>query len=494
MQQKLEAARAYEKMHQEEISGEERPAFHLTPPVGWMNDPNGFSLYGGEYHLFYQYHPYSTNWGPMHWGHAVSRDLLHWDMRPAALAPDEWYDHAGCFSGSAIDLPDGRMLLIYTGVRRETKEDGTEGDVQTQCLAFGDGTDFTKYDHNPVLTEADLPEGASRVDFRDPKVWRGSDGIYRLVAGSRPADGSGQILLYTSEDAVHWQYKKVLASNRNRIGKMWECPDFFVLDGKAVLLTSPQDMEAVGLTYRSGNGSIALIGTYDEATDTFIEERDQPVDYGIDFYAHQSVLTPDGRRIMIGWMQNWDTLGVRGEDQKWYGQMSIPREIYVKDGRLIQKPLRELGECRRQSASYEGTVNDEVLQIEGINGRIMDLELEIASCDPNEIYQSFEMRFGEDETHYSSLSFRPGEQILKIDRTYSGVRRSVMNSSECYAGQKDGTISLRILMDRFSVEVFADDGVHVMTMAYFTPLCAEGISFEAKGAVNMKICKYTLEN
>ncbi len=497
MSQKLTDAREYEALHETEIAPEERPAFHLTPRVGWMNDPNGFSRYKGEYHMFYQYHPYSTHWGPMHWGHAVSRDLLTWEYRPAAIAPDEAYDDQGCFSGSAIELPDGRQLLMYTGVLKnpEAKErtlTPEEATIQVQCLAFGDGTDYVKYEQNPVLTAADLPEGASSIDFRDPKVWLGTDGIYRCAVGSRPADGSGQTLLYTSEDCIHWTYKKVLIANGCRIGKMWECPDFFVLDGKAVLLTSPQDMEAVGLEYRAGNGSICVIGSYDEAADEFVEERNQAVDYGIDFYAHQSVVTEDGRRVMIGWLQNWDTLGVRSEGQKWFGQMSLPRELSLRDGKLIQKPLRELETYRKEQVSYENELVDGQLRLEGINGRHIDLEVEVSAADAAEVYRSFELRFAENERHYCSVGFKPYERELTIDRRYSGVCRSAMNRSECYAGSKDGTIKLRLILDRNSAEVFADDGEKVMSMAFYTEDDAMGISFVSDGKVKLNITKYSL--
>ena len=138
----LREARKYEEMTQAQITREERPAFHLSPRVGWMNDPNGFSYYQGMYHMFYQYHPYSAYWGPMHWGHAVSRDLLHWEYLPAALAPDMPYDKDGCFSGSAVTLPDGSQMLLYTGVIHEPQPDGSFREIQTQCIAIGDGRDY----------------------------------------------------------------------------------------------------------------------------------------------------------------------------------------------------------------------------------------------------------------------------------------------------------------------------------------------------------------
>ena len=318
--QTLREARKYEEASEKMISGEERPAFHLTPRTGWMNDPNGFSWYGGKYHLFYQYNPYDSQWGPMHWGHAVSRDMLHWEYVPAALAPDGAWDR--------VALPDGRHLLMYTGVVRERQANGGYGEVQTQCLAVGDGTDYVKYEKNPVLDEKDLPEGASKFDFRDPKVWQNADGTYSCVFGNALADGDGQVLLYGSKDGFQWEFQKVLISNNGRFGRMWECPDFFPLDGKWVLITSPQDMLPSGFEYHNGNGTLCLIGDYDRETQEFTENTDQSIDYGIDFYAAQTVLTPDGRRVMIGWMQNWDTCSYRRKhDEAWFGQMSLPREL-----------------------------------------------------------------------------------------------------------------------------------------------------------------------
>ena len=134
--QTLREARRYEEATGQMITAEERPAFHLSTRVGWTNDPNGFSYYQGKYHMFYQYHPYATYWGPMHWGHAVSKDLLHWEYLPAALAPDAPYDRDGCFSGSAVELEDGRQLLMYTGVLNTILPEGGKKEIQTQCSAL----------------------------------------------------------------------------------------------------------------------------------------------------------------------------------------------------------------------------------------------------------------------------------------------------------------------------------------------------------------------
>ncbi len=493
--QTLREARKFEETVEKTIPGAERPDFHLSTRVGWMNDPNGFSFYNGKYHMFYQYHPYDSHWGPMHWGHAVSDDLLHWEYLPAALAPDEIYDRDGCFSGSAIVLPDGRHLLMYTGVQKEKFKNGDSNAIQTQCLAVGDGVDYEKVENNPVLDTKDLPDGCSRSDFRDPKMWRKKDGTYCCVVGNRPADGSGQILLFTSRDGFAWSFKKVLAENKNRFGRMWECPDFFELDGKGVLLISPQDMLPQGFEYHNGNGTLCLIGSYDEDTDTFIEEKDQSIDYGIDFYAPQTVLAPDGRRIMIGWMQNWDTCNLHAPERAWLGQMSLPRELSVKNGKLCQKPLRELDALRSGRVEYRNVPVCGNISLEGIKGRKADMELSLRPKEKGDIYQKFAVRFAQDENYQTSLSFRPHEGILKIDRKFSGSRRAIIHQRRCLVSApnaKKGELKVRIILDRFSVEVFVNDGEQVMTAVFYTDQTADGISFFADGTVSMDIVKYDL--
>ncbi len=490
--QTLREARKYEETAEKMIKKEERPDFHLSVRTGWLNDPNGFSYYRGEYHLFYQYYPYESKWGSMHWGHAVSKDLLHWEYLPAALAPDEKYDKDGCFSGSAVVLPDGRHLLMYTGVVKEHQADDVLCDVQTQCLAVGDGVDYEKYGMNPVLDWRDLPKGASRYDFRDPKMWQEKDGTYYCVAGNRPADGSGQILLYMSKDGFKWEFKSILAANHNRFGKMWECPDFFELDGTWVLLTSPQDMLPKGFEYHNGNGTLCLIGDYDRETYTFKEKKDQAVDYGIDFYAPQTVLSPDGRRIMIGWMQNWDACNLRSPEEPWFGQMSIPRELSVKNGRLYQWPIRELDRMRSNKTEHRNISFSGTISLDGVKGRRVDMELALRPGDEENLYQKFAVRFAQNEQYQTSLSFRPRESILKVDRKFSGSRRAIIHQRRCLVNSTGGRIKMRIILDRFSVEVFVNDGEHVLTAAMYTEQEADGISFFGDGDVDMDVVKYDL--
>ncbi len=488
--EKLLLARNYEGENKKFIGEESRPKFHFSPCVGWTNDPNGFSYYNGEYHLFYQSNPYDTVWDSMHWGHASSKNLLQWDYLPAAMAPDEPYDSDGCFSGSALSLPGGKHLLMYTGVC---------GDLQTQCIAMGDGKDYEKYERNPVLDGGSLPTGMNRNDFRDPKIWREEDGCYYCVAGSRWEEkeagrgGLGAILLYKSPDGFSWNFESVLVENDGRFGKMWECPDFFALDKKHVLLCSPQDMLPEGLEYHNGNGTLCLIGEFDRDKKKFLFEKHQAVDYGIDFYAPQTMIAPDGRRIMIAWMQNWDTCDRSGcKDKKWFGQMTLPRELSIRNGRLYQQPVSELMDFYSNCVEYRDIVFSGERELAGIEGRMIDMELSVRVKDNAEPFKEFAVRFAQDNRYRTVLSYRRYDSVLNLDRKFSGSRRAFLHQRDCLVPEKDGKLKLRIILDRFSVEVFINDGEQVMTATIMTDSAAKGISFFAEGEVVMDVTKYDL--
>lgn len=485
----LKAARAYEAAYAPFIQPEQRPAYHLTPYIGWMNDPNGFSYYQGKYHIFYQYHPYSTKWGPMHWGHAVSEDLLHWAYLPCALAPDTGYDRNGCFSGSAAELPDGRQLLLYTGVRQERQPDGRMRDIQTQCIAVGNGLDYEKIEGNPVLDASSLPAGGSEVDFRDPKLWQEADGSFACVVGNRTADGSGAILLYRSADAFSWKYAGMVARCYNEYGKMWECPDFFRLDGKWVLLTSPQDMTASGLEFHNGNGTLYITGEFDRKTCRLAREELRAIDYGLDFYATQTTLAPDGRRILIAWMQNWDTC-IPPSDQRWFGQLTVPRELRIRDGLLIQNPVRELEALRGHCVRHRITLNEET-SLSGVYGRIVDLTITLQPC-AGELYQRFSLKVAQGSQHYTLITYKPRTSVLRIDRSHSGFCRDLIHERRCLVRSQGGKLKLRVLLDRFSVEVFVNDGEQALSSVIYTPQTAEGISFTAEGQLQLEVEKYDL--
>lgn len=484
----LQHARQFEKDHMKDISPEERPLYHVTGSAGWINDPNGFSFYKGEYHLFYQSHPYSNEWGPMHWGHVVSKDLIRWERRPLAMAPDQEYDNAGCFSGSALELSDGRHLLMYTGVGRVTEADGSQQDYQTQCMAVGDGTEYEKYENNPVITTASVPEGGSKIDFRDPKIWQ-EDGTFYAVASNATDDGNSAILLFKSADGFHWEFCSIIDRSDKKLGWMWECPDFFELDGKHVLMVSPMEMMPEGLKFHVGHGTIYIPGTYNKETCQFTREDVQPIDSGIDFYAPQTMQAPDGRRIMIAWMQSWSTSKFVPKGQKYFGQMTVPRELSMKDGRLIQKPIRELESCRGEKILHENVKISEETSLEGVSGRALDMTVRLKA---DQGFRSFCMKVAKDEEYETMVSYDPEKEILTLDRSHSGYLYDIVHRREISVKPVDGEIVLRCLMDRFSLEIFINDGSQTATLTFFTPESADQITFAAEGEAELSVEKYAL--
>lgn len=489
--EKLKSARAFEEKERPSVA-EALPRFHVTGGVGWINDPNGFAPYQGEYHLFYQYYPYDTKWGPMHWGHVKTKDFIRWEQLPAAMAPDEDYDKDGCFSGGAVEMPDGRHLLMYTGVRTVRKENGAEETFQTQCIAIGDGVNYEKYTGNPVIGSDQVPQRGSTTDFRDPHIWREGDRYY-VVVGNRPSDGSGAILLYQSEDAVHWTFVSQLDACRNQYGKMWECPDFFPLDDKHVLLVSPQDMAAIGREFHGGNANVCIIGHYDEREHRLLRENIQAIDYGLDFYAPQTLETFDGRRVMIGWMQNWETSGHVPTGQRFMGQMTIPRELTIRNGRLCQLPVRELEGYRGVKVAYENVLVAGETTLQGVRGRCLDLTVILRPEENAPLYSWFQIDVARDGEHTTSIRFTPAGRTMRIDRTQNGMPWDIVNIREFPVGGEDGRLKLRLILDRYSLEVFVDDGAQAASNVIYTPLQAQGISFSCGGAARMDVEQYDLE-
>ena len=481
----LDKARKYENDFYNSISAEERPGFHLSAPIGWINDPNGFSRFNGEYHLFYQHHPYKTQWGPMHWGHSKSTDFIKWDQLPVALAPDEFYDKSGCFSGSAVEF-DGKHVLMYTGVLENREEDGSNTVRQTQCIAIGDGINYEKLECNPVITSDLLPPGSSLEDFRDPKIWI-EDGEFYVVVGSRHEDGSGQILLYSSKNLKEWELVTILDKSENKIGKMWECPDFFNIDGHDIIVISPQEMKAEKLDFHNGNNTVYIIGKYDKESKTFNRQDYRAIDYGIDFYAPQTFKNEDGRRIMIAWMQNWENR-IAPQDFKWYGMMTMPREITVKDGTLIQSPVREIENYYKNTVEYKNTSIKEEVNLDGIYGRELDMTIEINDGD----YSEFEIKIAKNEQYETIINYNKKKNILSFDRSYSGNYGDILHKREMNVKNQGGKIKLRLILDKYSAEIFVNDGEQVMTNTFYTPLDAKDISFSADGESIIDIVKHDI--
>ena len=488
----LTKVRRMEKKQIHDIPKDERPAYHMSSPTGWINDPNGFSIFQGQYHLFFQYHPFSKKWGPMHWGHCTSKDLIKWEYLPCALAPDESYDEGGCYSGSAIEA-NGKHVLIYTGVMDRYLDDGFHYYRQVQCIAKGDGTDYKKGEANPVITGESTPEGSSLEDFRDPKVWKEDDGYY-LVVGSRAQDGSGQILMYYSEDLNQWKYVTILDQSKNKYGKMWECPDFFPLGDKHILLVSPQDMRTEALEFHNGNNSIFIYGQYDKETHKFKREKITSADYGLDFYAPQTLLTQDGRRILIGWMQSWDA-NITPTTFQWSGMMTIPRELTLEQGRIYQRPVRELENYHTNLVQYDNVSITGSTTLENIQGRILDLLVEITGFE----FDHFRIQLAKNDKYETFVQYSRKKGCLTIDRTHSGIDRDVVcrRKMELAPMQEENdkkVLKLRILLDKYSVEIFANDGEKVMSSLFYTPLEADNIVFDSDGTAQINIKKYSFDD
>ena len=485
MKTSLKKARKYEAENNNAYQ-KDRPAFHFTPYIGWMNDPNGFSFYKGQFHLFYQYYPYGLGWNSMHWGHAVSKDLLHWEYLPAALAPENKYDSFGVFSGSSIELPDGQQLLMYTGVTKKNDKD-----TQLQCVATGDGINYKKFAGNPVIGKNLFPEGFNSQHFRDPKIWRAADGSYYCISVSCKNDGNGAILLFHSPDAFSWSYEGVLLENKGNIGKMWECPDYFELDGKDIILISPQNMLPQQDKYMAGSRTAYFCGKFDLEQKKFIPDFDAPVDSGIDFYASQTVKAPDGRTILIGWMQNWDTCNLtdRG-NRNWFGQMSTPRELSLKDGKLIQKPVKEIESYRTASTTLNDVTVDGDFLPENLTGRIIDMELTIRPKE-NKSLNSFTINLAQSKEYKITLEYKADSHTLVFDRSRTEMRNALCSQSICRVSDSQ-ELKLRILLDTYSAEVFVNDGQQVMTNTFYIEPSAKKISFNSVGSAVVNITKYDL--
>ena len=479
---KLNKANTY--IRENRISKDELPVFHVSPPCGWMNDPNGFSVYQGKTHLFYQFHPYSEVWGPMHWGHCETEDFVKWNELPVALAPDQYYDEGGCFSGSGIETESGH-LLVYTGVI-EKELNGEKITYQNQCIAIGDGKNYIKIEQNPVATGEMLPKNCSREHFRDPKIWIEDDGYY-MVVGNKTIEGTPQVVLFHSEDLKKWKFVSVLAKdNEGKLGTMWECPDFFCLDGEYVLITSPTDMCAYQ-EFHNGNNSVYYMGKYDKNQHEYHYDNVYSLDDGLDFYAPQTMLASDGRRIMIGWMQSWDS-NIRPNGQKWSCMMTLPRELRIQNGKILQSPVRELEKYYSNPVGYEKNEISGTCRLEGISGRVLDMTVEILSGD----YQEFTICFAQNKRYHTRFTYYKEKNAVEIDRTYSGMVRDALASRKVAVKKPADKVIIRIILDKYSAEIFVNDGSQVLSTTFYTPLEAGEISFVCDGTALTNIEKYDI--
>lgn len=483
MSELLKKAQIYQEEKADRVPKTQRPDFHVSSPIGWINDPNGWSVFQGEYHLFFQYHPYNTHWGPMHWGHMKTRDFVKWERMPVAMAPDMQYDKDGCFSGSAIEN-NGEHILMYTGVYEEEINDKKEM-YQVQCIAVGDGTQYTKIENNPVITAKMLPQGCNIHDFRDPKIWM-KDDMYYAVIGSKDKDNDGQVVMFKSRDLKKWDYVNSLDQSEHRYGAMWECPDLFELDGQDVLITSPQFMKAEGLEFHNGNGTMCVIGKID-ANNKLIRNKIHAIDYGLDFYAPQTLEATDGRRIMIGWMQSWDNY-ITPEGFEWSGIMSIPRVLSLKNDRLYQYPVAEIEGYRNNKFIKDMTILAGESYIGQIKGRQIDLILRFNKVECS----YFEIKLACGDNRFTKVSYEPMKEIITFDRTYSGLHKDVQCTRTMKVDPFHEGMEIRILMDKYTIEIFVDGGKYAMSSLIYTDLELDNIDFATDGQVGLVIEKYDI--
>lgn len=475
MPESIQKADEFVRLHAREVNHEFLPKYHVTPPVGWINDPNGFCHWRGQYHMFCQFYPYRPVWGPMHWGHWVSRDLVRWDWVGVALAPDSPFDDQGCFSGTA--LPDGdRLILMYTGVHKNA--DGVS--VQEQCIAeTTDGVHFTKWACNPVIGAKDLPEGSSPRDFRDPKIMR-TDAGYRAIVANK-GETNGRQLSFSSSDLKHWTCDGVFLEG---IGDMPECPDYFELDGKNVMITCAIGMQLDGLRFPGTQPAVYITGR--ESGGRLVPEVLEAVDHGREFYAPETVLTPDGRRVIVGWLNMW---GCETPTQKlghgWCGMYTIPRELSVRGGHLYQKPLEELKSLRGEEFGVRGVQVDGEAEIDGLNGRHYELTLDITPTEGN-----VEIRLMRTGGEYFAVRYNPATRIIECDRTRGGHKLGDENTGDTGAimraevpgARRD--LHLDIFVDTCSVEVFVNGGAATLSMLNYPKGGAQGISFAGRFAID----------
>lgn len=439
-----------------------RPAYHFTPRYGWMNDPNGMICIDGEYHLFYQYNPYGSMWGNMNWGHAVSKDMLHWEHLPVAIAPDDW---GVVFSGcSVVDtenvagLGKGALLAFYTA----TSTFSHDGERQTQCIAYStdNGRTFEKYARNPVLT-------STETDFRDPKVFRHApSGRWIMVVAV-----DDRMEFFSSENLLDWRYESAFGAEFGAHGGVWECPDLLELpvegsaDKRWVLLCNINPGGPAG-----GSATQYFVGDFDGSTFTCADapERVKWLDTGKDHYAAVSWGDlPDGRCVAIGWMSNWEYAN-DVPTRQFRGANTLPRSLHLyavgDDYRLRSVPvaeteaLRETGTLRRKTTRISRPC---VLKNISAGSDTYELLVDLR----NRSAKSITLRLSNEAGERLDIEFSPDEKLVSMDRSACGDTSFNGAFPTVTTASTDGgeELTLRLFIDRGSAELFGDDGRIAMT-------------------------------
>ncbi|MCM3630475.1 glycoside hydrolase family 32 protein [Paenibacillus glycanilyticus] len=461
-----------------------RPLWHFAPQQNWINDPNGLVFFKGEYHLFYQYHPQGTTWGPMHWGHAVSTDLVQWEELEIALYPDE---NGTIFSGSAVVdwhnttgfFPDEPGLVAIFTSHSEGKGEPV---IQTQSLAYSrdNGRTWTKYEGNPVLRFAD------KEDFRDPKVfWHKDSGKWIMVLAT------GQtITLYSSPDLKSWKLESEFGDDIGFHGGVWECPDLFPLtiegtdESKWVLLVSVGDSP----DYNEGSRTQYFVGSFDGSVFTPDDAELRWLDYGRDNYAGVSfsdIPDEDGRRIYIAWMSNWRYAN-HVPSNGFRGSMTAARTLGLKrrengDVVIVQHPVQELENyfSNERIAVKDVVLADGRKEVIECSLEAFELRLEAEPLEAKE----FGLIIHHNEEQYTTIQYSTDERVITLLREHAGPH----DFSDMFAKpqqmklEPSDSLNLRILVDAASIELLLADGTAAMTSLIFPDQTCQKITLFASG-------------
>ncbi|MGX6971162.1 glycoside hydrolase family 32 protein [Vagococcus bubulae] len=427
-----------------------RQHIHLQPPIGWMNDPNGFIFFNNEFHVFYQYYPYDSKWGPMHWGHAVSVDGMFWKNLPVALAPDSEYDNLGCFSGSSI-IKENKMYLFYTG---GMEEDGVK--KQQQCLSTSiDFIHYDKYIENPIVS-ADVDNGISETDFRDPKViYR--HGLYYMFVVTKE-NNRGKLVLYTSDDLKVWEFKSVVLTLDSTYGEMIECPDIIEFESSDVLILSTINMAKKDYKFSNKCSSLYFVGKMDWNKGQFSYHYFDEIDAGLDFYAPQVTTNDKGEVLMIAWMQMWDrSIPTHELNHGWAGCMTVLRKLSIEGNKLLQLPY-----------IFE---KNNVFSVENIEeySFVVDRKSYILHIDYEQL-ADFEVKLYNGN---EQIVFTKNQSNYNIDRSalkvkIDGLEEHFTNSRKWKDDNSIKCSNVDIIFDNSSLEVFIGKGEKTMSMRFFS--------------------------
>jgi beta-fructofuranosidase len=446
-----------------------RPTYHFLPPANWMNDPNGLIQWKGQYHLFYQHNPVQAAWGRIHWGHAVSHDLLHWQHLQIALEPTPGGpDMDGVWSGCAVNA-GGKPVIFYTGVNPE---------VQCMATTQNDLSTLEKYPGNPVV--AHPPAEMKLTGFRDPCVWQEAETWYMIVGSGFEGQG-GALLLYSSTDLLHWNYlHPILTAGRVEpgglsLGNMWECPQMFPLGDQYLVHFSACDQK--GSFY-----VVYLTGTYREKI--FYARRLMKLDYGDEFfYAPQAFLDQGGRRILLGWCREERSQAAQIQ-AGWAGVMSLPRLVEPRpDGLPGFRPIDELQALRENHSHLEsvlltpGSTNP----LSQFQSDTFELETVIQPTTADEM--NLDVRVSPDGSEFTRLSYSPHSTRFEVDTTHASLDPQAPGSIHAIPSLPldGGLLHLRLFVDRSILEVYLNGWACLTARMYPTLKTSLGVQLYSKG-------------